>query len=71
MFYLKNLNAAASDPRRTSALFLSLPFDVVRQQYANAVRVGLIEGSMLAGAKFERNLDSLEKLTLGPWARQV
>lgn len=71
MFYLKNLTTATPDAKRASALFLSLPFDVVREQYANAVRVGLIEGSMLAGAKFEQSIDALEKLTLGPWARQV
>ena len=56
---------------RTSTLFLGLPFDVARHQYASAVRVGLIERSILAWAKFEQAVSSLEKLILGPWARQV
>lgn len=50
---------------------LGLPFDVAREQYANAVRVGLIECSMLNWAKFERSISLIEKLMLGPWARQV
>ena len=56
---------------RSSALVLGLPFDMARHQYASAVRVGLIERSMLAWAKFEQTVSSLEKLILGPWARRV
>jgi hypothetical protein len=48
-----------------------LPFDVARAQYARAVQVGLIERSMLASRDFSRVLSSVEKLTLGPWARHV
>lgn len=66
-----SFNQAASDVGRTAALLRSLPFDVAREQYAKAVRVGLIEPSMLAGAKFERMLSSMELVTLGPWARRV
>ena len=61
----------ASDVGHISTLMLSLPFDVAREQYAKAVRVGFIAPSMLAGAKFERLLGAMEKATLGPWARQV
>jgi hypothetical protein len=50
---------------------LGLPFDVARAQYARAVQLGLIERSMLASRDFSRALGSLEKLTLGPWARHV
>lgn len=71
MIYTQDLLRAAADATRSSALFFSLPFDVAREQYASAVRVGLIEPSMLAGAQFERTLSSMEKATLGPWARQV
>ena len=53
------------------AFFLGLPFDMARHQYANAVRVGLIERSLLAWAKFDQAVSSLEKLILGPWARRV
>ena len=56
---------------RTPAFFLGLPFDMVRHQYASAVRVGLIERSLLAWAKFDQAVSSLEKLILGPWARRV
>jgi len=48
-----------------------LPFDVARAQYARAVQVGLIERSMLASRDFSRIVSSMEKLTLGPWARHV
>ena len=50
---------------------LGLPFDVARAQYARAVQLGMIERSMLASRNFSRVLGSLEKLTLGPWARHV
>ncbi|MFZ4480061.1 MAG: hypothetical protein ACOYNZ_09255 [Rhodoferax sp.] len=56
---------------RTCQLVLGLPFDLAREQYAEAVRIGFIEQSMLGNARFERTLSTLEKLTLGPWARQV
>lgn len=50
---------------------LGLPFDIARAQYARAVQLGMIERSMLASRDFSRVLGSLEKLTLGPWARHV
>ncbi|HSN80687.1 MAG TPA: hypothetical protein VLR44_09935 [Rhodoferax sp.] len=53
------------------ALVRSLPFDMARENYANAVQVGLIERSMLRWAKFERQLDLMEKMILGPLARRV
>jgi hypothetical protein len=56
---------------RTLTLLQSLPFDLARAQYAAGVRVGLIEQSLLGWAKFERQVNLLEKLTLGPWARSV
>ena len=48
---------------------LYLPFDLARENYAIAVRAGLIERSMLASAKFGRLLNQLESMTLGPLAR--
>lgn len=56
---------------KTTSLVLSQPFDMARAQYAMGVRVGLFENSLLACARFGRYISSLEKLTLGPWARQV
>jgi hypothetical protein len=50
---------------------LALPFDLAREQYARAVKAGLIERSLLASANFGRTLCALEALTLGPWARRV
>lgn len=71
MIYTPNITQVAEDAARSSTLLLSLPFDWAREQYASAVRVGLIEPSMLAGAQFERALSSMEKATLGPWARRI
>ena len=67
----KNLTTAAMSFNRTLTLLQGLPFDMAREQYAKAVQAGLIERSMLRWAKFERQLDLLEKMTLGPWARRV
>ena len=67
----QSVTRTASAVGRTSTLMLGLPFDLAREQYANAVRAGLIERSMLGWAKFERTVSTMEKLVLGPWARQV
>jgi hypothetical protein len=48
-----------------------LPFDTVRAQYAQGVQAGLIERSMLASRDFERTVDAMEQITLGPLARHV
>lgn len=45
------------------------PFDLARDVHAQAVKAGLIERSMLESAKFEHQLDALEHLVLGPFAR--
>lgn len=45
------------------------PFDMARENYAKGVRVGVIEQSLLASAKFGQSLHTLEILTLGPLAR--
>lgn len=50
---------------------LHLPFDVMRSQHANAVHAGLLANSMLGSRDFERSVDALEHLTLGPFARSV
>jgi hypothetical protein len=36
-----------------------------------AVRVGFLKDSMLASARFNRDINELEKISLGPWARRV
>ena len=56
---------------KAASNFMGLPFDMAREEYAHAVKLGLIERSMLASAKFGRTLCALERATLGPWARQV
>jgi hypothetical protein len=62
----------AAQATTSSGLRLArLPFDTMRAQYANAVRAGLIERSILASRDFERTVDTLERMTLGPWARRV
>lgn len=50
---------------------LALPFDAVRAQYAQGVEAGFIERSMLAQRDFELALGSVERMTLGPWARRI
>jgi hypothetical protein len=55
----------------TASLIFGLPFDLARANYAQAVRLGFLEHSLLKSAKFERELSAMERLTLGPWARRV
>jgi hypothetical protein len=49
---------------------LAMPFDALRFQYAGVVMAGLAQRSLLASGQSERALDALEKLVLGPLARQ-
>jgi hypothetical protein len=56
---------------RPASLVLGWPFDIAHFLYALTVRAGLIKDSMLANARFSRDISALEKLTLGPWARQT
>jgi len=49
---------------------LAMPFDALRVQYASVVKAGLAQRSLLASSHLERALDALEKLVLGPLARQ-
>jgi hypothetical protein len=49
----------------------AMPFDALRVQYADAVRCGLLERSMLASRDFERAVGTLERLSMGPLARRV
>lgn len=46
------------------------PFDLLRVQYAGAVRAGVIRPSLLAASRFERGVAQWESLVLGPWARE-
>lgn len=48
-----------------------MPFDLMREQHAQAIRAGMIEKSILGSREFERKVDALEKLCLGPFARKV
>jgi hypothetical protein len=66
-----SMTKAKKDFQRTARLMQYLPFDLAREQYGMAVRLGFFQRSMLAWAKFERRLDMLEKVILGPWARRV
>lgn len=47
------------------------PFDAMRAQYANAVRAGLIEKSMLASRDFQKAVAQLERIALGPLAEPL
>jgi hypothetical protein len=54
-----------------TAALAAVPFDSVRAHYANAVRAGLVQRSMLASRDFEHVIGALELLALGPLARRV
>ncbi len=73
MTHLKSLDAVqiTESMGKTTSLVLAQPFDFARSLYAFAVRFGLIENSLLGSARFGRDISSLEKMALGPWARQV
>jgi hypothetical protein len=50
---------------------MAVPFEAARQQYALAVKAGLQPNSMLAYRDHFKALDQLEKVTMGPFARQI
>jgi hypothetical protein len=62
---------AATAASRAAQQTLALPFDAIRAEYVGAVRAGLIQRSMLAQRDFERVLGTVERFSLGPWARRV
>jgi hypothetical protein len=66
---LYGLDSLVTSARGLMQAALGLPFDLARENYATAVRAGLIEKSMLASAKFGRSLNRLEAMTMGPLAR--
>lgn len=57
-------------PIKVGQGLLALPFDALRLQYAGAVRAGLAQRSIVDSGNWERGIDALEKLVLGPLARQ-
>jgi hypothetical protein len=59
-----------SSPLGVGRGLLAMPFDALRLQYASAVMAGLVQRSILASGQLERALDAVEKLILGPLARQ-
>lgn len=67
---LAGWNGAAAAWSAGTAL-AHLPFDAMRSQYACAVNAGLARRSILDARDFERAVDALEHLTLGPLARHV
>lgn len=62
--------SARVTPIKVGKGLLALPFDALRFQYASAVRAGLSPRSIVDSGQWERGVDALEKLTLGPLARQ-
>jgi hypothetical protein len=50
---------------------IHMPFDVMRNQHAEAVHAGLMANSILESRDFEKTVDALEHLALGPFARNV
>jgi hypothetical protein len=50
---------------------LQMPFDAMRAQHAKAVHSGFMANSILESRDFEKGLDALEHICLGPFARHV
>ncbi|HMO49013.1 MAG TPA: hypothetical protein PKB14_23690 [Rubrivivax sp.] len=50
---------------------LALPFDIARHQHAAGVRAGALPRSMLESQRFEQQLGLMERLSLGPLARNL
>lgn len=71
MNHLATQTQTSNAMKQATSVMLTQPFEAARTAYATAVRFGWIQNSMLNSARFGRNLNLLEKLTLGPWARQV
>lgn len=71
----KDIDEAGGRPASVTRIsggrgLLAMPFDALRVQYASVVKAGLARRSLLASGSFERTIDALEKLILGPLARQ-
>lgn len=67
---IQPFHASLVRAREAMQTCLCAAFDAMRAQYAGAVQAGLVPRSLLASAQLERSLDRLEKLCLGPLARQ-
>jgi hypothetical protein len=50
---------------------LALPFDLARVQHAAGVRAGVLPRSLLESTRFEQQMVTMERLTLGPLARSL
>ena len=48
---------------------LHMPFDAIRTQHAQAIHAGLMANSILESRDFEKGVDALEHICLGPLAR--
>lgn len=67
---LPDLSAVTAALNTSVVQALALPFDSARMHYAQAVRLGFIERSMLRSRDFESLLGRIERTVLGPWARR-
>lgn len=65
-----DIRSALVTPFSGGHILLAMPFDGLRDQYASVVKTGLAPRSLLASGHLERTLGAMEKLILGPLARQ-
>ena len=65
------MDAAVASAVSVAKHAMQWPFDTLRDQYASAVRAGLIERSLIASARFERKVAVLEQSLLGACSRHV
>jgi hypothetical protein len=69
LYFPEDTDTAPDEIERATTWLFSLPFDLVREQYAMAVKAGALPNSLLASRDVGQTLDNMEKATLGPWAR--
>jgi hypothetical protein len=50
---------------------MALPFDLARVQHAAGVCAGVLPRSLLESTRFEQQMVTMERLTLGPLARSL
>lgn len=65
-----NYETAQDDALKIFKQMLIFPFEQTRLAYSTAVKLGVLPKSMVTSSEFHKNLASLEKATLGVFARQ-
>ena len=70
-FALPDADLMLEAGRATIGAWTAPNFDALRAAYATLVSLRVVPRSMLASRDVERTVDTLERCTLGPFARRV